>query len=1423
METMPRTFCRFPYLLLSLLSIIYTSTFASDANSILKKWNVIVSKDVVNVGEVEGRIFIGGNYSVTNSHQFGFKLYSNPNTDIVFAVQGGISTNTNAAIKVFYGSAAVGTAVSNSSWFSFQNGGKLYAPSVWPANNSPINDIVLASDYWKTLPANSTVQIPSGQPGPLKFNCSSTEPVAVFTVTDQQTFDNSFVQQFELNVSSNTQTVIINVNSIDGNINWTSGNMTGKFTDDAWRSRIIWNIYTNANNGHMGNIAFNSGLGGSLISPTATLSTNSNIDGCVVVEKLNIQSEIHNPNGGWQGNLPNPPQDCKNDLGGVIFRDKNQNGLQDKDEQGIADIQIELVQNNQLVSSQKTGLDGKYLFSQIANGSYTLRVASSNFSDSGPFANFAQTKWYATADKKSSDISLNCNNNLAVNFGFYKTSLNFSKSASIQSAKPADKITYTFTVENMGDLQLKGVDVSDKMLNPQSPYLVYHIDQLNSAELLTFSKDYTIKSTDCGNLVNTASALAIPADGSASLNLQASASVNVDCGLQGVNNWNANLGLDSAICQQDAKWIPVNAAVHLTPNPSAAYLQTSWRIVKPDDGSVDNSTHYSSVPITKDTSFSINAFWPGIRPDDKIVEIHYGINVLDINGNPIKNGVGRDLYWNPDVCPPPQPKEADIKIEKTVSNSKPKNGEIVNYSIKVINNGPGEAKGVKVSDVLPDVLLYQSYNASQGEYDKTSGLWTVGNLDNGASAQLTVSVKVDCQQINNTAFDLGIAKDFNLFVIQDATQPSSDTEGKVAVGHDASFGNYSIGDKLRSNSDYVLVVGRNLNFNSGRVYNGDVAYGNSTNLPLTQVSIDGNLKHDSPVNFQSAKTYLENLSATLSTYTTNANLTFQWGCLNLKGTDPFLNVFHVNGDDLSKANNFVIDVPNAAVVLVNIDGLKVNWTGGLTVNGTALTNVLYNFYQANELTIQGIDVRGSVLAPLAAVNFISGVQNGQMICRSLSGQGQFNYSLFLGNIPYDKKVTNIASLSGSLTNDPVASNNSSSADFVISSSNTENIGETNGQWKQVSTFSQNEIIYSMTYHDNAIFTGTIGGSIYSSTDGGINWLRINQDMNTGWIWSLCFHNGKLFAATEKGVYKFSGSSWTLTNLKNKDVHALCSANGSLYAGTWGYGVYRSSDEGENWIQINDGLGDFLAIQSLTSETNGNILAGSFGGGIFKLPSGENKWLKHDVGNNIVWSLCSSGNTIYAGLYNDGLYRSIDHGANWQKVQELNLPFVYSITVDLNGKVYLSSWSGGVYTLDSNGNNPLSMGMGGQGVSSLMVNPDSKEILIGTKDGKIFMIKDTETTKVRKDNNVIVNYSLSQNYPNPFNPSTTIEFALPAAGKYSLKVYNILGQELSTLVNEYLSSGVYKVNFNAWNLPSGIYIYRLTGNNVNISSKMILMK
>jgi len=86
------------------------------------------------------------------------------------------------------------------------------------------------------------------------------------------------------------------------------------------------------------------------------------------------------------------------------------------------------------------------------------------------------------------------------------------------------------------------------------------------------------------------------------------------------------------------------------------------------------------------------------------------------------------------------------------------------------------------------------------------------------------------------------------------------------------------------------------------------------------------------------------------------------------------------------------------------------------------------------------------------------------------------------------------------------------------------------------------------------------------------------------------------------------------------------------------------------------------------------------------------------------------------------------------------------------------------------------------------------------------------------------FSLSQNYPNPFNPSTSINFSIPSSGNVSLKVYDILGNEVSSLVNnQKLSPGQYKVDFNASALTSGVYYYTIRTDNFTDTKKMFLIK
>lgn len=96
--------------------------------------------------------------------------------------------------------------------------------------------------------------------------------------------------------------------------------------------------------------------------------------------------------------------------------------------------------------------------------------------------------------------------------------------------------------------------------------------------------------------------------------------------------------------------------------------------------------------------------------------------------------------------------------------------------------------------------------------------------------------------------------------------------------------------------------------------------------------------------------------------------------------------------------------------------------------------------------------------------------------------------------------------------------------------------------------------------------------------------------------------------------------------------------------------------------------------------------------------------------------------------------------------------------------------------------------------------------------------DTDETPV-----VVTEFSLSQNYPNPFNPETVIEFALPVAGEATLKVYDVTGREVATLLDQPLAAGVHRANFDAARLPSGLYFYRLDAGPHSMTRKMVLLR
>lgn len=90
-------------------------------------------------------------------------------------------------------------------------------------------------------------------------------------------------------------------------------------------------------------------------------------------------------------------------------------------------------------------------------------------------------------------------------------------------------------------------------------------------------------------------------------------------------------------------------------------------------------------------------------------------------------------------------------------------------------------------------------------------------------------------------------------------------------------------------------------------------------------------------------------------------------------------------------------------------------------------------------------------------------------------------------------------------------------------------------------------------------------------------------------------------------------------------------------------------------------------------------------------------------------------------------------------------------------------------------------------------------------------------------NIPDNYSLSQNYPNPFNPVTNIKFDIPKSGLVKITVYDLLGREVTSLVNQQMQPGSYSVDWDASNYPSGVYFYRIETETFTDSKKMILLK
>ena len=292
----------------ALLGVNAPTAEASTPN-LLGEWSLIAFENASSNSNNQGRAWIGGNLTGSAS-DYGTRLNRNLfRPQDILRVGGSIQVSN---INMEAGSIRHGGSITGNT--NFNGGGQRFAASsvasLMPAARG---QLLWNSNFLRQMTATSTLTIPTGQPGPLNFNAvpASSGPsagVAVFNVSGASVFNNSRVQQMDVNFGAATS-IVINVSGTT--INWTNGNMIGNLATDFARARIIWNFFE-ATSINLQGRAFS----GAILAPLAHLTHEGVISGSVAVKSIDQRSEIHLPS--FVGYIPSPGAAAALVMGGLI-------------------------------------------------------------------------------------------------------------------------------------------------------------------------------------------------------------------------------------------------------------------------------------------------------------------------------------------------------------------------------------------------------------------------------------------------------------------------------------------------------------------------------------------------------------------------------------------------------------------------------------------------------------------------------------------------------------------------------------------------------------------------------------------------------------------------------------------------------------------------------------------------------------------------------------------------------------------------------------------------------------------------------------------------------------------------------------------------------------------------------------------------
>lgn len=397
------------------------------------------------------------------------------------------------------------------------------------------------------------------------------------------------------------------------------------------------------------------------------------------------------------------------------------------------------------------------------------------------------------------------------------------------------------------------------------------------------------------------------------------------------------------------------------------------------------------------------------------------------------------------------------------------------------------------------------------------------------------------------------------------------------------------------------------------------------------------------------------------------------------------------------------------------------------------------------------------------------------------------------------------------------------------------------QWERVPEIPARRVVYSLFAFQDTLYGGT-DSLVYVGVKQGTQWSAgISPFTGADGVSSfLKIRNVLVVGTFQSGIYTSTddGFSWKpfddgLSGLGSLSIGGLLVRRDSLIAGTLGEGVFATPvDLLHPWSQWGDSLPDYEGENVLRIGMIGNtVLAGAGANGyMFRYDDAQPWWNPIDINTprrvgQTVSGMASSDSVVVAGT-SKGVYRSTDEGRTWIKTGIILPPqengtfnlyygstFFTAINTIASATILISSDQGQTWSLPIVLPVPYIYDLAGVGDT----------LYLATAGGLWRSPLSRLLTSARRITTPPSVFGLWQNYPNPFNPQTNFQFSIPNFGLVNLVVYDLLGREVATVVNEMKQAGTYTVQWDASRLASGAYFYRLQAGSFSVTKKLILLR